>query len=65
MENRKCVQYFLTFSHQLNNSLATDTVSIVQEAGWVLWPIWTGVENLTPTGIRSPDRPTLAILYTD
>jgi hypothetical protein len=21
-------------------------------------PVWTGVENLAPTGIRSPDRPT-------
>jgi hypothetical protein len=23
-------------------------------------PIWTGAENLAPTGIRSPDRPTLS-----
>ena len=22
-----------------------------------LGPVWTGVENLAPTGIRSPDRP--------
>ena len=21
------------------------------------WPVWTGAENLAPTGIRSPDRP--------
>jgi hypothetical protein len=34
-----------------------DSVPIVQEAGWVPWPVWTGVENLFPTGIRSPDRP--------
>ena len=26
-----------------------------QEAGWVPGPVWTGVENLVPTGIRSPD----------
>jgi hypothetical protein len=32
-------------------------VPIVQEAGWVPGPVWTGVENLVPTGIRSPDRP--------
>jgi hypothetical protein len=32
-------------------------VPIVQEAGWVTEPVWTGVENLTPIGIRSPDRP--------
>ena len=34
-----------------------DPVPIVQEAGWASGLIWTGAENLTPTGIRSPDRP--------
>ena len=34
-----------------------DPVPIVQETGWAPGPVWTGVENLTPTGIRSPDRP--------
>ena len=34
-----------------------DPVPIVQEAGWVPGPVWTGAENLDPTGIRSPDRP--------
>ena len=34
-----------------------DPLPIVQEVGWVLGPLWTGAENLTPTGIRSPDRP--------
>ena len=29
-----------------------DPVPIVQEAEWVPGPIWTGVENLAPTGIR-------------
>ena len=29
----------------------------VQEAGWAAGPVWTGAENLAPTGIRSPDRP--------
>ena len=24
---------------------------------WVPGPVWTGAENLDPTGIRSPDRP--------
>jgi len=32
-------------------------VPIVQEVGWVPGPVWTGAENLAPTGIRSPDRP--------
>ena len=35
-----------------------DTVPIVQEAGWAPGPVWTGAENLAPTGIRSPDRAT-------
>jgi len=34
-----------------------DPVFIVQEAGWASGPVWIGVENLAPTGIRSPDRP--------
>jgi hypothetical protein len=34
-----------------------DPVLIVQEVGWVPGPVWMGVENLAPTGIRSPDRP--------
>ena len=29
----------------------------VQEAGWAPGPVWTGAENLAPTGIRYPDRP--------
>ena len=32
-----------------------DPVPIVQEAGWSPGPVWTGAENLAPTGIRSPD----------
>ena len=34
-----------------------DPAPIVQEAGWAPGPVWTGAENLTHTGIRSPDRP--------
>jgi len=34
-----------------------DPVPIVYEAGWVPGPVWTGGENLAPTGIRSPARP--------
>ena len=32
-------------------------IPIVQETGWAPGPVWTGVENLASTGIRSPDRP--------
>ena len=34
-----------------------DPVSIVQEAGWALGPVWRGAVTLAPTGIRSQDRP--------
>ena len=34
-----------------------DPVPIVQEAGWAPGPVRTGAENLSLTGIRSPDRP--------
>jgi hypothetical protein len=34
-----------------------DPVPAVQEAGWAPGPVWTGAENLAPTGIRFPDRP--------
>ena len=34
-----------------------DPVPIVQEAWWAPGSVWTGAENLAPTGIRSPDRP--------
>jgi hypothetical protein len=30
---------------------------MVQEAGLASGPVWTGAQNLTPNGIRSPDRP--------
>ena len=33
-----------------------DPVPIVQEAGWAPGPVWTGAENLAPTGILSLDR---------
>jgi hypothetical protein len=33
-----------------------DPVPIVQQAGWALGPVWTGAENLAPTGIRSPEH---------
>jgi hypothetical protein len=34
-----------------------DTVPIIQEAGWVPGSVWMCAKNLSPTGIRSPDRP--------
>jgi len=34
-----------------------DPVPTVQEAGWAQGPVWTGEENLAPTGIRSPHSP--------
>ena len=37
--------------------LGKEPVPIAQEAGWAPGYVWTGAENLAPTGIRSPDRP--------
>ena len=34
-----------------------DPVPIVHKAGWAPGPVWTGAENIAPTGIRSPERP--------
>jgi len=34
-----------------------DPVPIVQEAGWVPGPVWTGAKNVARTGIQSTDRP--------
>ena len=33
-----------------------DPVPIVWEAQWAPGPVWTGAENVGPTGIRSTDR---------
>ena len=35
-----------------------DPVPIAQEDGFAPGSVWTGAENLAPTVIRSPDRPT-------
>ena len=43
--------------------LRDDPVPIVQETGWAPGPVWTGAENLAPTGIRSPDRPACIFVY--
>ena len=37
-------------------TLGIDPVPIVKKAGWASGPVWTGAENLAPTGIRSPDQ---------
>ena len=52
--------------HPLRFTPGNDPVPIVQEAGWVPGQVWTGAENLAPTGIRSPDRPARSeSCYTD
>jgi hypothetical protein len=35
-----------------------DSVHIVYKDGCASGVVWTGAENLAPTGIRSPDSPT-------
>ena len=34
-----------------------DPLPVVMEAERAPEPVWTGEEKVTPTGIRSPDRP--------
>jgi hypothetical protein len=45
--------------------LGKDPIPIVQEAGWAPEPVWTGAENLAPTGIRSRTIQPVASHYTD
>jgi len=42
-----------------------DLVPILYEAGWTSGPVWTGVENLGPNGIRSQIVQPIANPYTD
>jgi len=42
-----------------------DPIPIVQEAGWAPGPLWTGAENLIPTGIRSQTFQPIVSRYTD
>ena len=42
-----------------------DPVPILQEAGWAPGLVWTGAENLVPTGIRSRIVQPVVSLYTD
>jgi len=42
-----------------------DPVPILQEAGWALGQVWTGAENLVPTGIRSRTVQPVVSRYTD
>jgi hypothetical protein len=37
--------------------LERNAVSIAEEGWWASGPVWTGAENLAPTGIQSPHRP--------
>ena len=36
-----------------------------EQVVWAPGPVWTGAENLQPTGIQSPDRQALASGYID
>jgi hypothetical protein len=37
-------------------ALGRENLSVVREAGWVLGLVLTDAENLTSSGIQSPDR---------
>jgi hypothetical protein len=51
-----------TTSRSCRFTLGKGPVSVVQGAGWAPGRVWTGAENLTFTGIRSPDRPALSVV---
>ena len=38
-------------------STPSSSPGLVQEAGRVSGQVWTGAENLAPTGVRTPNRP--------
>jgi len=38
-------------------TLGIAAIPIVEEGGWTPGPVWTGAENLAPTGVGSPERP--------
>ena len=38
-----------------------DAVLTVQDAGRAPGPVWTGEDNICPTGIRSPDPPARSV----
>ena len=38
-----------------------DPLPIKQEVGWAERQVWTGMESVAPTGIRSPDRPARSV----
>jgi hypothetical protein len=42
-----------------------DTVPILQETGWTPGLVWTGEENIPPTGISSADLQMVASQYTN
>ena len=42
-----------------------DPVPIVQEAGWAPGPVWTGAENLAPTGFNPRTVQPVASRYTN
>ena len=42
-----------------------DPVPIVQEAGWVPGPVWTGAENFVPPGFDPRAVQPIASRYTD
>jgi hypothetical protein len=39
-----------------------DAVPILQRADWVPELVWTSAENVTPTEIQSPDRPSYSLV---
>ena len=43
--------------HPSHCTTGTDPVPFVQDSAWAPEVVWMSVENLAPTGMRSPDCP--------
>jgi len=41
-------------SGRFNPEKDTHCTATIREAGWAREPVWTGAQNLAPTGIPSP-----------
>jgi hypothetical protein len=50
-------RWVVNVTHRPLDPQERDPVPVTREARWATRPVWTGTENLAPTGIRSTDRP--------
>jgi hypothetical protein len=65
-EGRHGIKRLLVISTRPRRLYPTkDTISIVEELGWVSWPVKTHKKNVAHNGIRPRTVQPIAISYTD